>query len=806
MMTTSATDVKSSAPIATSPNLLISPLPLQTQKLKFDSMIEIIRMNRLIHLQTFSLTNKHGIQQFHETLKPLIHKVCDENIQDALVEWFATIVRPQFVRIYELKQMSQSVFTIKTFQRWCAHWKERYEVIDCESLSEAVERLFTPVTVTPIASLSESTTRSSPIIPPMYEIDNQMNRVPVTPYVNPSNTVYSNLTNSREISDSLRNYTTTSTVTTTSSTGTVTYINTSTSISSSTFTFPQSELKNYNPSATEMLHSMYLQGSEQAKNFLDNLNLNPVSTSSKAIATQDGSLSESKQSLTFNPVSTSARTLPTSGDLLSQRQQPLVTHDIKNLLVDHRFGTFLTRQQYKTMVTLPQVIYNHENKPMLLQYRCYWKDFPKPQCYTDLRNFLQIAECIDKAFPEEIIFNVGELQHIVGDCEQKVPKSEEFDLEFAKAISCWKELIILDLPNLLQAQRGSFIWAKNDKQGMYHIFFQYHDFSEAVLQVAVAPLPSQSDSELTIQPVAHVTAENAVVLVEKDLSLCIGLRGNAIMGNQKFPFFGSVPIGMIQNLEAIQEYLLPSNREDHKDNRSIEQGLEQKHDCRHCGDAFHNTDECPNADNESGEEVSSNQDPSGTQNLMSDIGNDNQVLEGKDIKNNELNDEKSQNSGKSRSSRNSPNKKRGNTVSGDKRPPKINRTNIVPTMPLVSVNEAPQVVEYDPLAINSTIPRIAPTSEQIRQLKADIDAVTIPIISQSLVHMKLDASRALQSENHSSIQLFYNFTRLRKWVVSMQSFSEQRRQNVFQDYTVNFAKIISHSEDNYDEENSAKKL
>jgi hypothetical protein len=127
-------------------------------------------------------------------------------------------------------------------------------------------------------------------------------------------------------------------------------------------------------------------------------------------------------------------------------------------------------------------------------------------------------------------------------------------------------------------------------------------------------------------------------------------------------------------------------------------------------------------------------------------------------------------------------------------------------MPLVSVNAAPETVEYDPLTVNSTTPHVTPTSEHIRQLIADIDDVTTPIVSQNLVHMKLDANRALQSDNHSPTQLFYNFVRLQKWVTSLRSFNRQRRQNVFQDYTANFAKIISHSEDSYDEENQTKKL
>ena len=72
--------------------------------------------------------------------------------------------------------------------------------------------------------------------------------------------------------------------------------------------------------------------------------------------------------------------------------------------------------------------------------------------------------------------------------------------------------------------------------------------------------------------------------------------------------------------------------------------------------------------------------------------------------------------------------------------------------------------------------------------------------------MKLDANRVLQPDNHSPTQLFYNFVRLQKWVASLRSFNRQRRQNVFQDYAANFAKIISHSKDSYDEENPTQKL
>ena len=127
-------------------------------------------------------------------------------------------------------------------------------------------------------------------------------------------------------------------------------------------------------------------------------------------------------------------------------------------------------------------------------------------------------------------------------------------------------------------------------------------------------------------------------------------------------------------------------------------------------------------------------------------------------------------------------------------------------MPLLSVNVVPETVEYDPLTVTSTTPHVTPTSGHIRQLISDIDDVTKPIVSQNLVHMKLDANRVLQPDNHSPTQLFYNFVRLQKWVVSLRSFNQQRRQNVFQDYAVNFAKIISHSKDSYDEENPTQKL
>ena len=96
--------------------------------------------------------------------------------------------------------------------------------------------------------------------------------------------------------------------------------------------------------------------------------------------------------------------------------------------------------------------------------------------------------------------------------------------------------------------------------------------------------------------------------------------------------------------------------------------------------------------------------------------------------------------------------------------------------------------------------RIPPTATNIRQLVGDFDEITFPIASPDLVHMKLELSRIMNIQDHTGIQVFFNYSRLRKWVNNYAAINVDRRQNLFATYTRTFDNIIRYSNQSHEDE------
>ena len=111
--------------------------------------------------------------------------------------------------------------------------------------------------------------------------------------------------------------------------------------------------------------------------------------------------------------------------------------------------------------------------------------------------------------------------------------------------------------------------------------------------------------------------------------------------------------------------------------------------------------------------------------------------------------------------------------------------------------------EYDQLFVSATIPRILPTRDQQNQLIYDFAEVTGCITKQNFAAMDLGFCKAIEFSTHTSIQNFYNFSRLRRWVDSYSRINVERRLHVFQMYADHFTNIINRSNDQHSEEKCA---
>ena len=132
------------------------------------------------------------------------------------------------------------------------------------------------------------------------------------------------------------------------------------------------------------------------------------------------------------------------------------------------------------------------------------------------------------------------------------------------------------------------------------------------------------------------------------------------------------------------------------------------------------------------------------------------------------------------------------------RPPSSSLNPAIQTTSPISNTDTKESTEA--LFIPQSTLRIPPTAADIRKLVSDFDEITFPIPSHDLVHMKLELSRVMKSDDHTGIQVFFNYSRLRKWVDDYSAVNGERRQNLFAVYTRTFDNIIQHSKQSHEDE------
>ena len=298
------------------------------------------------------------------------------------------------------------------------------------------------------------------------------------------------------------------------------------------------------------------------------------------------------------------------------------------------------------------------------------------------------------------------------------------------------------------------------------------------VDVAVAPIPGYHEQARMM----NLSPRNAAVINYNNGNKGIYFEGKINMGGQECGYAGSIPIEKIANraelltaVPPITNDIVTGTSENNTDN------LEKKH----------------NTDNENENDNINNRHSESDNNLNTDNKNENNSI-------NESNTDSMvvDESGTEKTSHESGTEKTSHkrTLPTTTTPSKklIRNNPAIQTTSPISNNDTKESTEA--LIIPQSTLRIPPTATNIRQLVADFDEITFPIPSHDLVHMKLELSRVMKSDDHTGIQVFFNYSRLRKWVDNYSAVNQERRQNLFVVYTRTFDNIIQHSKQSHEDE------